>query len=76
MKNGSIEQGNFDTWTPMRLNQVPEIETVLIQNGHYPAGTGEPATTVVALQEQMLLTMQLVQELDLFLSLQRKSRVL
>ena len=32
----------------MRLNQVPEIETVLIQNGHYPAGTGEPATTVVA----------------------------
>ena len=48
MKNGSIEQGNFDTWTPMRLNQVPEIETVLIQNGHYPAGTGEPATTVVA----------------------------
>ena len=48
MKNGSIEQGNFDTWTPMRLNQAPEIETVLIQNGHYPAGTGEPATTVVA----------------------------
>jgi isoquinoline 1-oxidoreductase len=48
MKNGSIEQSNFDTWTPMRLNQVPEIETVLIQNGHYPAGTGEPATTVVA----------------------------
>ena len=48
MKNGSIEQSNFDTWTPMRLNQTPEIETVLIQNGHYPAGTGEPATTVVA----------------------------
>ncbi len=48
MKNGSIEQSNFDSWTPMRLNQVPEIETVLIENGHYPAGTGEPATTVVA----------------------------
>jgi len=48
MKNGSVEQANFDTWTPMRLNQTPEIETVLIQNGHYPAGTGEPATTVVA----------------------------
>jgi isoquinoline 1-oxidoreductase len=48
MKNGSIEQANFDTWTPMRLDQTPEIETVLIQNGHYPAGTGEPATTVVA----------------------------
>ena len=32
----------------MRLNQVPEIETVIIENGHYPAGAGEPATTVVA----------------------------
>jgi len=48
MKNGSIEQSNFDSWTPMRLNQTPEIESVIIQNGHYPAGTGEPATTVVA----------------------------
>ena len=48
LKNGSIEQSNFDTWTPMRLNQVPEIETIIIQNGHYPAGAGEPATTVVA----------------------------
>jgi isoquinoline 1-oxidoreductase len=48
MKNGSIEQGNFDTWTPVRLDQTPEIEVTLIQNGHYPAGMGEPATTVVA----------------------------
>ncbi|MBJ56704.1 MAG: aldehyde dehydrogenase [Rickettsiales bacterium] len=48
MKNGSIEQSNYDTWTPMRLNQAPELETVIIENGHYPAGTGEPATTVVA----------------------------
>ena len=48
MKNGSIEQSNYDTWTPMRLDQAPEVETIIIQNGHYPAGTGEPATTVVA----------------------------
>jgi len=48
MKNGSIEQSNYDSWTPMRLDQAPEIETIIIQNGHYPAGTGEPATTVVA----------------------------
>ena len=33
---------------PMRLDQAPEVETIIIQNGHYPAGTGEPATTVVA----------------------------
>ncbi len=48
MKNGSIEQGNFDTWTPLRLDQAPDIDTVVIQNGHYPAGSGEPVVTVVA----------------------------
>ncbi len=48
MKNGSIEQTNFDTWTPMRIDQAPEVDVAIIQNGHYPAGTGEPAVTVVA----------------------------
>ena len=47
MKNGAIEQQNFDTWTPMRINQAPEIDVSIIQNGHYPAGCGEPVTTCV-----------------------------
>lgn len=47
MRDGSIEQANFDTWTPMRINQVPEIDVTIIQNGHYPAGTGEPVVTVI-----------------------------
>ena len=47
MKNGSIEQNNFDSWRPLRINQAPELDVVIIQNGHYPAGAGEPAITVV-----------------------------
>ena len=47
MKDGAIEQGNFDTWTPMRIDQAPDIDVTIVQNGHYPAGCGEPATTVV-----------------------------
>ena len=47
MKNGSIEQGNFDTWTPLRLNQAPEIEPIVIENGHYPVGAGEAAMTAI-----------------------------
>ena len=47
MKNGAIEQENFDTWTPLRINQAPEIDVIIVQNGHYPAGCGEPATTVI-----------------------------
>ena len=47
MKNGSIEQTNFDTWTPMRINQAPEIESIVIENGHYPVGAGEAAMTAI-----------------------------
>lgn len=47
MSNGGIDQQNFDTYETLRIDEVPEIDVVLIQNGHYPAGTGEPVVTVV-----------------------------
>ena len=47
LTNGSIDQGNFDTWTPMRIHQAPEVDVTIIQNGHYPAGCGEPVVTCV-----------------------------
>ena len=47
MTNGSIDQQNFDTWTPMRIHQAPEVDVTIIQNGHYPAGCGEPVVTCV-----------------------------
>ena len=47
MTNGAIDQGNFDTWTPMRIHQAPEVDVTIIQNGHYPAGCGEPVVTCV-----------------------------
>lgn len=47
MANGQIEQDNFDTYLVARMENVPEIDVTLVQNGHYPAGTGEPVVTVV-----------------------------
>ena len=47
MSNGGIDQGNFDTYEVLRMSDVPEIDIVLIQNGNYPAGIGEPATALV-----------------------------
>ena len=47
LTNGAIDQGNFDTWTPMRIHQAPEVDVTIIQNGHYPAGCGEPVVTCV-----------------------------
>ncbi len=48
MKNGGIEQGNFDTYVPLRMEQVPEIDIHIVQTNNYPVGVGEPATTVIA----------------------------
>ena len=48
MKNGAIEQTNFDTYTPMRMADAPEIDISIISNGEAPVGCGEPAVTVVA----------------------------
>lgn len=47
MSGGQIEQDNFDTYLVGRMENVPEMDIVLVQNGHYPAGTGEPVVTVV-----------------------------
>jgi isoquinoline 1-oxidoreductase len=48
MKNGAIEQTNFDGYTPMRMADAPEIDISIISNGEAPVGCGEPAVTVVA----------------------------
>ena len=47
MSNGAIDQTNFDTYEVLRMSDVPEIDIVLVQNGNYPAGIGEPATALV-----------------------------
>ena len=48
MKDGAIEQTNFDTYTPMRMADMPEIDVAVIANGEKAPGIGEPAVTVVA----------------------------
>jgi isoquinoline 1-oxidoreductase beta subunit len=48
LKNGAIEQANFDTYSPLRMADVPELDVSVIANGEPPTGCGEPAVTVVA----------------------------
>jgi isoquinoline 1-oxidoreductase len=48
MKDGAIEQTNFDNYKPMRMSQVPELDVSIIANGEPAVGVGEPAVTVVA----------------------------
>ena len=40
MKDGGIEQRNFDSYTPMRMSQIPEIDVSIISNGEPAVGGG------------------------------------
>lgn len=46
--NGRFKDSNYDTYTPLRLRQTPEVEVVFIPGEAAPSGLGEPAVTPVA----------------------------
>jgi isoquinoline 1-oxidoreductase subunit beta len=48
MKDGALEQDNFDSYTPARMADMPEIDVAVIANGEPARGTGEPTVTVIA----------------------------
>jgi isoquinoline 1-oxidoreductase beta subunit len=43
VKNGAIEQTNFDGYDPIRINEAPPIEVYLMKSKEEPGGMGEPA---------------------------------
>lgn len=42
IKNGAVEQTNFDSYDPLRINEAPPIEVHLIESKDDPGGMGEP----------------------------------
>jgi isoquinoline 1-oxidoreductase subunit beta len=48
VKDGRIEQRNFDSYRPLRLDQMPKVETVLMPSGGFWGGVGEPTIAVAA----------------------------
>jgi len=47
LKDGRVEQTNFDTYLPMRIDEVPVIETHLVRSVEVPGGIGEAPTAAV-----------------------------
>lgn len=43
-----IEQSNFHDYQMLRMNQIPVIETVIIQSNELPTGVGEPGLPPLA----------------------------
>ena len=46
--NGKFKDGNFDTYTPLRIGQTPEVKIEFMPSKMAPSGLGEPAVTPVA----------------------------
>jgi isoquinoline 1-oxidoreductase beta subunit len=48
VKNGRIEQENFDTYDMMRIKEMPKVEAIIMPSGGFWGGVGEPTICVAA----------------------------
>lgn len=47
-ENGQVRDTNLNTYTPLRMGDVPDMQIEFIASAEAAVGLGEPATTVVA----------------------------
>ncbi len=47
LKDGRVEQGNFDTYQILRMNEAPAIEVHIVQSLEPPGGMGEAGTSAI-----------------------------
>jgi isoquinoline 1-oxidoreductase subunit beta len=48
LKEGRVQQGNFGDYPVLRMNEAPEVVTVIVPSMEPPEGMGEPAVPPVA----------------------------
>ncbi|MGB5561424.1 MAG: molybdopterin cofactor-binding domain-containing protein, partial [Sedimenticolaceae bacterium] len=48
IKNGSVEQENFDSYPSMLIREMPTVETIVMPSGGFWGGVGEPTIAVAA----------------------------
>jgi len=47
LKDGQVEQTNFDTYRALRMSETPPIEVHIVRNTEPPGGLGEPGTSAI-----------------------------
>ena len=47
LKDGRVEQTNFDTYQVLRMNEVPAIEVHIVESAEPPGGMGETGTSAI-----------------------------
>ncbi|MES2129513.1 MAG: xanthine dehydrogenase family protein molybdopterin-binding subunit [Pseudomonadota bacterium] len=48
IKDGRVEQSNFNDYPVLRIDAAPEVETVIIKSAEMPEGVGEPGVPPIA----------------------------
>lgn len=48
LENGRVMQSNFDTYKPLRLSEMPQVEVHIVESNEHPSGIGEPGTPPIA----------------------------
>jgi len=48
VKDGRIEQQNFDSYRVLRMDEMPAVETIVMPSGGFWGGVGEPTIAVAA----------------------------
>ena len=48
LKNGQVEQKNFDTYKLVRINEMPKIELHIVKSTEKPGGIGEPGMALIS----------------------------
>ncbi len=48
LKDGKVEQSNFDGYQVLRINEMPVVEVHIIPSTEKPTGVGEPGTPPIA----------------------------
>jgi isoquinoline 1-oxidoreductase beta subunit len=48
VKDGAIEQKNFDTYPVLKMDRMPKVESIVMPSGGFWGGVGEPTIAVAA----------------------------
>ena len=48
LRDGKVEQSNFNNYEVLRLNEMPEVKVHIAQSNEKPGGIGEPGVPPIA----------------------------
>jgi isoquinoline 1-oxidoreductase subunit beta len=48
LEDGALQVSNFDSYTPLRMSQMPDLDISIISSNDPASGCGEPGVTVIA----------------------------